>query len=67
VEFRTSQYEFSHGSLPRGRGLWAFGFLITGNGAVELFAPANLLYSEAKQWARAKAKELNACEVVVLP
>jgi len=79
VSFDTTEYEFSHGHTPRGRGGWAFRFL-TMDGAVrneaevarsphadpEVFwAPSPLLFGEAKKWARAKARELGACDVEI--
>ncbi len=65
----TSQYEISHGRKPSGRGAWAFSFHgpASGNGAViKGYSPSNMLYSEAKSWARAHAASIGAQYIVVL-
>ena len=65
----TSQYEVSHGRKPSGRGAWAFNFhgTASGNGAVvKGYSPSNMLYSEAKSWARAHAASIGAQYIVVL-
>ena len=51
-EFDTSKYEYSYGHSPKGYGSWAFN--IEG---YEVFAPSST-YSNAKKWAKTKAKEL---------
>jgi hypothetical protein len=67
MEIRTAQYQFSHGSLPRGRGNWVFQFVIGIGRCQVLFAPAGLLYSEAKRWALKQADVLRAFDITVLP
>jgi len=61
VQINTSEYEFSHGHKPRGKGTWAFD--IQGNGG-NLFWVNNANYGEAKKLAIAKAKEraVAACQ-----
>jgi hypothetical protein len=70
IEFDTSEFEFSHGTRPRGLGSWAFRFILGDRGAAinptapdyadrkVWWAPTPLTYGEAKKWARAKAREL---------
>jgi len=70
IEFNTRQFVFSHGSGPRGRGMWWFQFLLPGKAHLDMAAPVvvgGTAYGEAKKWARVKARELGAVEVVVLP
>lgn len=52
IEFNTTQYEFSHGKQPRGRGSWAFEFEDSPDA---WFAPGSLTIGEAKKAARAEA------------
>lgn len=47
VYFATGAYVRSHGTTPRGRGLWAFGV-----GRAVLWAPSDLTLGEAKRWLR---------------
>ena len=61
IEVSTTEYEFSHGHKPRGRGAWAFEIA----GAVT-FIPGTLTYGEAKREAVRIARErgvnrINAC------
>lgn len=51
-EFDTNAYEWTYGHAPKGYGCYAFE--IEGH---EVFAPASK-YTDAKKWAKAKAKEL---------
>jgi hypothetical protein len=70
----TSQYEFSHGHKPKGRGLWMFEMLFTdGNGSYSTeTVQADGTLSEAKRaaWSRIRS-EVGAAkslvEVTVLP
>lgn len=70
MKIETGQFEFAHGKKPRGIGQWFFNFghLVSGPGSLtfeDLAAPAGLSYGEAKQWAIAKARELDAVRVSV--
>jgi hypothetical protein len=53
VEFFNNEYMASHGTLPRGRGSWAFQLCFVnsrdGKGAVH-FSPGGLTLTEAKRW-----------------
>lgn len=52
TKFNTTEFQFSHGHTPRGRGSWAFYF-----GTDEpWFAPGSMLYQEAKKMAKQEAK-----------
>jgi hypothetical protein len=64
INISTTNYEFAHGSKSRGRGYWAFQFCQGGSDLL-LFAPGELIYSKAKQWAIAKAVELGCNRVSV--
>lgn len=48
VEFDTTQYQFSHGRQPKGRGSWAFFFDKKMQGEA-FWTPGNTSYSEAKR------------------
>lgn len=78
VRVSTSAFEFAHGRAPRGRGGWAFEFVRAGarlenpeaahhggDLAFAWWAPGSLLFSEARRWAVARARELGATEVRV--
>ena len=58
----TTNYEFTYGRKPRGAAHWAFQFYKGREDAIE-FAPSELPYGKAKQWAIARAKELGADRV----
>lgn len=62
VSFSTSQYQFSHGKMPRGTGMWAFEFA-----GVTVFAPGTMSFAEAKKWATAEAKTRGVSTVKVMP
>lgn len=70
IEFYTDAFEWAHGKRPSGRGSWAFSFYRNGSlyrspeGETTFFAPPGL-YSEAKRWARAKAREIGATDIAV--
>ena len=51
MTFDTAMYEWTYGYRPRGRGYWAFQI---GNRAhyEPVWAPGDVLYSEAKKWIR---------------
>ena len=59
VRFDTSEFEFSHGRAPRGRGSWAFSLVrdpdvtksLPADKTGVLFTPS-LTYGEAKMFAR---------------
>lgn len=54
IEFNDTQYQFSHGRTPRGRGSWAFE--IRGLDGIH-FSPS-MTYGEAKRWMREQAKQV---------
>jgi hypothetical protein len=60
----TTSYEFTYGRKPRGEAHWAFQFYKGGSDTIA-FAPSELSYGKAKQWAIAKAQELGADRVSV--
>jgi hypothetical protein len=64
VEVRTSEYEFSHGHKPRGRGGWAF-YMGRDTGDLSKVHWFNGTYSEAKRQVQAKARELGFESVTV--
>jgi len=67
IEFDDSEYRFSHGKKPSGRGSWAFDFPVahstkprTGGGLETWWAKAtdgimSMTFTEAKKLARAEA------------
>jgi|WetSurMetagenome_2_1015567.scaffolds.fasta_scaffold1208460_2 hypothetical protein len=71
----TTQYEFSHGKRPKGRGYWAFGFMnspfhprsLLKDVGEPWFAPGDILYSEALRMAKEEAKRRKTHEIIVLP
>jgi len=65
IYFETIEFTRSHGITPRGEGCWAFRFGHF-NYDVE-FAPGTMLYSAAKKWAAARAKEVGVNTVYVQP
>ena len=78
LHFNDRDFVFAHGRAPRGRGGWAFEFVRDGQRVVNpeashhsgdlrfaFFVGRSCLFSEAKAWARAKARELGADEVRV--
>lgn len=69
IEFNTSQYQFSHGRAPRGRGGWAFAPTANPRSEDIYWAPGSLTYGEAKRHARAHfaGKTWAANIVYVLP
>ncbi len=64
----TSNYEFTHGRKPRGKGSWAFQFFIGRTDTIE-FAPRvdvrPMSYRDAKAWAIRHAKAIGADRVAV--
>lgn len=62
VTINTSNYQFMHGKMPRGRGNWAF---YLGSATVPWFAPANSRYADARATAvrRAKRQMVNTVTV----
>jgi hypothetical protein len=69
VEVETGHFEFANGRKPRGRGHWAFEFLVRGAWVLEWhpWAPElrEPLFSTAKRWAASRAKQLGAARVRV--
>lgn len=65
VEFNTTEYQFSHGKQPRGRGSWAFAF--SRNAPVEemFWTPGSTTYAEAKKMAKAEAERRGVSTVYV--
>ena len=59
MKVETENYEFDHGTKPRGTGLWAFDFGRRGAWTTE-FAPHPMTYSQACAWAKKFAKQLGA-------
>ena len=65
IEVSTTEYQFSHGKLPRGRGSWAFQI---GRDAESIFwSTPNRSYGEAVRDARKLAVARKAYVVKVLP
>jgi len=60
----TTEYEFSHGKLPRGTGSWAFMFGRNGAWTTE-FTPHQMTYTAACKWARQQAKALGCDQISV--
>ena len=56
MDFDTAMYEWTYGYKPRGRGSWAFQIgarRSCGAGLKDpVWAPGDVLYSEAKKWIR---------------
>ena len=65
VEVNTSEYRFSHGREPRGRGLWCFA--LSGYMKGTEFTEHNGTYSEAKAKAVREARAIGFDRVNVLP
>jgi hypothetical protein len=59
IRFDDTQYTFSHGARPRGRGSWGFGLGEKSplNGPTLVFSPPDLTFAEARRWARKTAQE----------
>lgn len=66
VEFRTEQFQFSHGKKPRGEGYWAFGFSRSAE-LDDLFFSPFLTFAEAKKLAAEEARRRGVSEVWVQP
>lgn len=62
IRVETSQYEFTHGHAPRGRGSWAFYFNLQEE---PWWAPGSLLYSKARRLALAEAQRRGVYSVTV--
>jgi len=58
----TDKYEAAHGRKPRGRQEWRFVFT-SAAGVLTEFAPGERLYSDAKRWALARARQLSAFKI----
>lgn len=51
IEFKTEQYEWSHGHKPKGRGTWMFVRKASHNlPAAEFMSPSGMSYTEARAW-----------------
>ena len=64
VEFDTSEFEFSHGRKPRGRGAWAFWFQPNTDNVMDAWW-ANGTYAEARKAAKAEAERRGVNFVMV--
>lgn len=51
VEFNTTDYVFSHGHTPRGRGSWAF-FPTSACRIEDAIWSPSMTYTEAKRWVK---------------
>lgn len=61
IEFDETPYLRSHGHMPKGRGSWAIGTEAKPDCLNEhtcWFSPGGLTLTEAKKWAKAKARDL---------
>lgn len=56
ITFDTTEYRFSHGHEPRGRGSWAFEIPLRG----QFWTPGSTTYREAKQLAARATREILA-------
>ena len=65
LHFNTTDYEFSHGSKPRGRGSWAFFFNRDGHVDSAFWTPGSTTYVEAKKLVAAEARRRGVAEVFV--
>ena len=63
VNFDTTDFQFAHGHTPRGRGSWAFSYTRRFALSQVMWAPSNMLYSDAKKWVAAKAQQLSHADV----
>ena len=70
----TSNYEFTWGRKPSGKGVWAFQFFKGGKDTIEFFEEAadytgdcwgEQTYAKAKRWAVAYAAKIGADRVAV--
>ena len=68
IEVNTTQYEFSHGKKPRGRGWWAFDIIRYHAGGAKTRQRVMRAgkYGEAKRYAVTLARG-SAATIVVLP
>lgn len=66
VEVLTHGFEFAHGRAPRGRGSWAFEFLLAGGRwSAPEWAPGDATsslptFTAARRWAVERARERGA-------
>jgi len=51
-DFSTTDYQFTHGKRPSGRGYWAFQVYTAGRWSEPIFCPGERTLSEAKSWFR---------------
>lgn len=58
--FSTSEYQFSHGRSPRGRGSWAFEF--PGTDLPTFWTPGGTTYTEAKALVHKHAAAVKASQ-----
>lgn len=54
LRFDTTDFEFSHGRTPRGRGGWLFAFVRDFDVATDRLVNANGTFAEAKKELKAK-------------
>ncbi len=74
IRVRTTDYEFSHGKRPSGRGYWAFQigddpepWWPTTTEAMLARGDTSISYSEAKQLALKEAQRQGAWSISILP
>lgn len=65
IEFNTSEFQFSHGHTPKGRGSWVFKINDEMFWARDPQGCMSMTYGEAKKLARARAKAVGASFVIV--
>ena len=65
ITISTTNYQFSHGKKPSGRGYWAFVFKDIWNRETVEFLPGSTTYGEAKKWAIRHAAEIGSVKVSV--
>jgi len=65
IDIITSNYRFSHGREPRGRGSWAFQFGTPD--AEPVWCPGSVTYATARRWALNEAVRCRAARVYVCP
>lgn len=66
IEIITTQYEFSHGRKPRGRGFWAFA-PVRNPEAGNIIWTGQMTYADAKKHVATIARERGITTLHVLP
>jgi hypothetical protein len=69
MEFNTSQYQFTHGKLPQGNGLWFFQVkFVDGSGRLDsFFGSYTSAKLQLKQWLRDNNLMSQVASVEVMP